>query len=236
MANDDVRAMRHRLFLEALRYREQEVFRYLAILGPALGGFLWLLTKFPREIGLEMFCAAAIGLQGILLFGAWYVAALGYNYRYLTFQLSKEEQAFGVAGTVLGAWPRTPEQWKERTKLGHYAPWFRESLCPRLHNLSWCFPPEIICVFWWAFVASIAYLTAVTAIVSMSATSTFGSAAGITVALGLASVGMCLVAPWHFGRKLRAVCKTEDSTRAEHPTAEHARTQPAKGDQSCGEA
>lgn len=33
----------HKLLLEALRYREQEIFRYLAIPGPALGGFVWLL-------------------------------------------------------------------------------------------------------------------------------------------------------------------------------------------------
>ncbi len=34
----------HQAFLEALRHREQEILRYLAILGPALGGFIWLLT------------------------------------------------------------------------------------------------------------------------------------------------------------------------------------------------
>jgi hypothetical protein len=33
----------HKLLLEALRHREQEIVRYLAILGPALGGFVWLL-------------------------------------------------------------------------------------------------------------------------------------------------------------------------------------------------
>jgi len=215
--------MRHRLFLEALRHREQEVLRYLAILGPALGGFVWLLTKFPREIGVDAFCASAIGLQGLLLLGAWYVAALGYNYRYLTFQLSKEEQALEVAGTVLAAWPRKLEQWKERTKLGHYIRWFRESRCPRLHNLSWCFPPEIICVFWWAFMTSIAYLTAVTAVVSTSVTGTFGCAAAVTVVLGVASLGLCLFALWHFGRKLRAVCETEAATRAENSTPGHPR-------------
>ncbi len=35
----------HQLFLEALRHREQEIFRYLAILGPALGGFMWLIQS-----------------------------------------------------------------------------------------------------------------------------------------------------------------------------------------------
>jgi hypothetical protein len=209
MADEDVKATRHRLFLETLRHREQEVLRYLAILGPAVGGFVWLLTKFPREISLEAFCAATIGLQGLLLFGAAYVAALGYNYRYLTFQLSKEEQGLKVAGTVLVAWPRTLSQWQERTKLGHYISWFRESRCPRLYNLPWCFPPEIISVFWWAFVASIVYVTAVGATISALATCGFGWAAVFTVSLGIVSLILCLLAPWHFGKKLRAICTGE---------------------------
>lgn len=33
----------YRLFLEALRHREQEIFHYLTILGPALGSFGWIL-------------------------------------------------------------------------------------------------------------------------------------------------------------------------------------------------
>lgn len=33
----------HKLLLEALRHREQEIFRYLGILVPTFGGFIWLL-------------------------------------------------------------------------------------------------------------------------------------------------------------------------------------------------
>jgi len=33
----------HKTFLEALRHREQEILRYIAILAPALAGFIWLL-------------------------------------------------------------------------------------------------------------------------------------------------------------------------------------------------
>jgi hypothetical protein len=34
----------HKALLEALRHREQEILRYLAFVGPALAGFIWLLS------------------------------------------------------------------------------------------------------------------------------------------------------------------------------------------------
>lgn len=43
MAESSIAETMHEALLEALRHREQEIFSYLAILVPALGGFLWLL-------------------------------------------------------------------------------------------------------------------------------------------------------------------------------------------------
>jgi len=43
MAESSIAESMHGALLEALRHREQEIFSYLAILVPALGGFLWLL-------------------------------------------------------------------------------------------------------------------------------------------------------------------------------------------------
>ena len=39
----------HKTFLEALRHREQEILRFIAILAPALGGFIWLLNEVNLE-------------------------------------------------------------------------------------------------------------------------------------------------------------------------------------------
>jgi hypothetical protein len=41
----DVLKSMHGALLEALRHREQEIFSYLAILVPALAGFVWLLQQ-----------------------------------------------------------------------------------------------------------------------------------------------------------------------------------------------
>ena len=55
----------HKMFLEALRHREQEIVRFLAILGPALGGFIWLIGK--RQLNPDMFVT---GTYGVLSRGA----------------------------------------------------------------------------------------------------------------------------------------------------------------------
>lgn len=94
---------RHQLFLEALRHREQEVLRYLVIIGPALGGFVWLMSKYPEEIDVRVFCLGSVGLMFIMLLGACYCIALGYNYRIITFQIANEEKNMRVVKTVLSA-------------------------------------------------------------------------------------------------------------------------------------
>jgi len=75
-------------FLEALRHREEQIFRYLAILGPALGGFFWLLVK-AKTLTAGILTAGTIGIQLLLLLGAVYSLALGYNYRCVVLQLAK---------------------------------------------------------------------------------------------------------------------------------------------------
>ena len=71
----------HKQLLEALRHREQEIFHYLAILAPALGGFVWLLYKGVNPF---LFAVGTLGVLLLLLLGALYSLALGYNYRYIT--------------------------------------------------------------------------------------------------------------------------------------------------------
>jgi hypothetical protein len=123
----------HKTFLEALRHREQEILRFIAILAPALGGFVWLLFKLNLEStnGAFTFAVGTVGVLFLLLVGGVYSLALGYNYRIITFQLAKlEAKALKIRELVLVSWPRTLEGF-ERYKH--------------------CYPPEIIKVFWLAF-------------------------------------------------------------------------------------
>jgi len=196
---------RHQLFLEALRHREQEVLKYLVIIGPALGGFVWLMSKYPKEIDIWAFCFGSDGLMSTLLLGACYCIALGYNYRVLTFQIAKEEKNMGVSGTVLSAWPSERNDWIERTKLGHYFGVLRRYRDSKVFDWPWCFPPELICVFWYAFVIGIIYLTVATCIICSQATCITMVVAGF----GLLCLGLSLFVPHVYGRKLRSVCEKE---------------------------
>ncbi|MCH7524888.1 MAG: hypothetical protein IIC74_07750 [Bacteroidetes bacterium] len=57
----------HKLLFKALRQREQEIIRYLAILGPALGGFIFMLYKKIDEP--IIFTVGTLGAMLLLLFG-----------------------------------------------------------------------------------------------------------------------------------------------------------------------
>jgi hypothetical protein len=195
---------RHHLFLEALRHREQEVLTYLVIIGPALGGFVWLISKYPKEIGKGVFCFGAIGLIFIMLLGACYCIALGYNYRTLTFQIAKEEKNMGISDTVLSAWPRDFSDWIERTKLGHYFSFLQRYKGSKVFDWAWCFPPELICVFWYAFVIGIIYLTVVSCILAKSILVRV-----VVAGFGLLCLKLSLFVPHIYGKKLRSVCQKE---------------------------
>ena len=132
----------HKLFLEALRHREQEIFRYLAILGPALGGFMWLLQIDAEK---KIFVMGTISVILLFLLGGIYCLALGYNFRYITLQLAKLESILKVKDSILVGWPKSPEDFIERYRL--------------LWGIPWCTPPEIINVFWWAFSMGISGVT-----------------------------------------------------------------------------
>lgn len=132
----------HQALLEALRHREQEILRYLAILGPALAGFIWLLT-LERRSNSGVFVAGTLGVIVLLFLGSVYALALGYNYRYLTLQLAKFESAgcLGIADYVLNKWPRKKSDF--------------DKYCKR------CLPPEVIKTFWRAFTWGIIAVTVV---------------------------------------------------------------------------
>ncbi|MBZ5491449.1 MAG: hypothetical protein LAO76_11005 [Acidobacteriia bacterium] len=139
---DSILKEMHKAFLEALRQREQEIFTYLTTLGLAFGGFAWLLvqqnSKEPPPTTIP-FLFGTMGVLFLLCLGAVYAAALGYNYRYLTFQLAKIEDFLKIKEVILRGWPRTVREFEKYSR--------------------WCDPPEIIKVFWFSFIAGIPFVT-----------------------------------------------------------------------------
>jgi hypothetical protein len=128
----------HELLIGALRSREQEVFMYLAILGPALAGFGWLLYKQPPAMFVFWGTCSVLLL---LLLGAFYSLSLGYNFRYITLELAKLETILGIRSAMLIGWPKSRCDFLER---------------------RWCSPPDVIAAFWYAFLAGILWVTITT--------------------------------------------------------------------------
>lgn len=136
----------HRLLLEALRHREQEIIRYLAFLGPALGGFVWLIQN--DSVGVFFFAVGTMGVLLLLLLGAIYSLSLGYNYRYITLELAKLETTLGIEEVMLRGWPRKRKDFLDRYRL-------------KFWKIPWCTPPEIIKIFWRTFCIVILGVTAI---------------------------------------------------------------------------
>jgi hypothetical protein len=173
----------HKLLLKALRSREQEIFRYLAILGPALSGFFWLLHS-----GKTLLTVGTIGVQLLLLLGATYSLTLGYNYRYIILELAKLEELLGVKDYMLVGWPRSKGEFLDRYKI----------LC----SIPWCNPPEIIRVFWEAFLIGILFVT-ITACTSEYCNKSW------VIPVGIASFLFGVFLPIGFGYKFRKLCNKE---------------------------
>jgi hypothetical protein len=176
----------HKLLLEALRHREQEIFRYLAILGPALGGFVWLLYKGDSLVW------GAIMTSALLLLGAIYSLALGYNYRYIVFELAKLEKVLNIEQDMLQGWPKTKEDFLR----------YKTNLFGR--ERFWCEPPEVIKVFWYAFLIGIEIVTIIACWFTLGLwTQTF---------IGIVGYMFFLIAcllPIYYGNKLQDVCEEE---------------------------
>lgn len=171
----------HRLMLEALRQREQDVLKYMAILAPALGGYVWLLNRYGSDA--KVFVPGTLGVIFLLFLGAVYTVALGYNYRYITLQLAKIETLIDTRDFILVGWPRDAKTFGE--KYG-----------------TWCSPPEVIKVFWLAFVFAIAGVT-------YSAATHIEKSPCLIIIVGLVTGIVALCSPLCFGYKFLKKCNKE---------------------------
>lgn len=214
---EDAKLNMHKMFLEALRHREQDIIRFLAILGPSLGGFIWLLGDVTHNPA--RFVAGTYGVLLVLVLGAFYSLALGYNYRYLTLQLAKLESQpeLNLECVMLASWPHQPAEFQKRNRWG---------------VIPWCTPPGIIKVFWIAFLACIAGVTIMARYVEIELPTRPPNAAATqptTQALvaqqqaekmetfkaaipwvGGACFALALLWPVTIGRKMLKACRDED--------------------------
>lgn len=184
MAESSITETMHGALLEALRHREQEIFSYLAILVPTLGGFLWLLLHRSAPVGsgdLVLF-AGTLGTLLLFFLGVGYSLTLGYNFRYVTFQLAKIEHHLEVEKVILQGWPRSPQAFKARY---------------RLWGFTYCAPPEMIKIFWIAFLIGTLWVIVVYS--SLGAGAPYRE---IVISVGAVFFLCGLFGPFWFGRKL----------------------------------
>lgn len=191
--NDDVQnhmvENMHKTLLEALRHREQEIIRYIAILTPALVGFIWLIREYINDDNNAVFFTiGTVGVIFLLLVGAFYSLSLGYNYRCITMQLAKlEALTADVNRFILAHWPRTPKDFKKYKR---------------------CYPPEIIKTFWLAFTVGMAGVTAI----GLSLLQVNGEWKMKAIILIVGTLCLCidLKAPYWYGSKFEKARKKEE--------------------------
>ncbi|MBW8017283.1 MAG: hypothetical protein FVQ82_13955 [Planctomycetes bacterium] len=180
----------HKIFLEALRHREQEILRFLAILAPALGGFVWLLKLYSEgNVKPVVFIVGTVGVIFLLMIGAVYSLALGYNFRMIIHQLAslESEKCLNIDKYILNSWPRKAEDFKKYL----------------FKKYPWCEPPEIIKIFWLAFTIGIFGVM----VVGFYVCPKMGNL--VTLFFGTICIITSAYIPIHFGKKIHSACDKE---------------------------
>jgi hypothetical protein len=135
------------------------------------------------------FIAGTVGILLMLFLGSIYSLALGYNYRYIIFQLAKIEHLLDAKSAVLQGWPKSRNEFLDRYRLTAWIPW--------------CTPPAIIQVFWYAFLAGIVWVTVSASVVKPGAVNVLGP-----IGIACLLIGW-LVWPIRLGYKLKRLCDKE---------------------------
>jgi hypothetical protein len=202
----------HASLLEAMRSREQEILQFLAIIAPAVGGFVYLVYKLVNwEMSVFVFALGVGGIVSVLFVGCNYCAALAYNYRTLVRQLVATQEVLGITDAIQGTWPRTPADCNGRAQIGHAFPWILAlgkkvpclyALCKRVVDKPWCDPPESVKVFWRSFLVVMATLGLSMVVVWLTRPECFWQ--GGVFCLGvlvwaMLCIGFSLRGPWRYG-------------------------------------
>ena len=126
LKRDEALLNMQKLYLEALRSRENEVLQFIVIIASALGGFSWLLgglvsgqPHFSAD-ALQLFIFGVLAILLLLSLGAMYTLALGYNYRSMLLQIRKLEEALKVNEVVLCSWSTAKCEYSLPEILKHF--------------------------------------------------------------------------------------------------------------------
>lgn len=140
-------------YLEALRSREKEALQYIVLLASSLGGFAWALKLLPlTKYNYIAFVGIILAVLLVLMLGAVYSLALGYNYRYLILQLRKVENALCVTKHILCYWSKANKDNNWKSPIG------RTSETEQEYDDKFR-PPEVIKQFWIAYLWGIALVS-----------------------------------------------------------------------------
>jgi hypothetical protein len=124
----------HRSLLDSLRKREENILQFIAILGPALGGYFWLIARMYDKNDMESFFIGTVSIIFFLSVGLHYSVALGFGFRAFQLQIKKLESNFEIQDQILIAWQKS-------------------QICYE--------PPEIIKVFTISFLMAICAITVI---------------------------------------------------------------------------
>lgn len=180
----------HKSFLDTLRKREQEVLAYIIILLPTLGGFAGLSRLDLTEENTKFaFVVGTVGVIFLLLVGALYSLALGYNFRCIALQIAKLEspKCFRIAQYILKTWAFKPERFCKK----------------------YCWLPEIIKVFWLAFVSAIFGVSVLSVFNCYIQNVSERWISWVIIFWGTFSLLLSLLSPIYYGNKLQNICKEE---------------------------
>jgi hypothetical protein len=123
---------KHKLLVEALRHRETGVLSYVVLLATALSGFAWLVYKDTQGVLFIPFTIGTAAVLFLLTLGAIYCYVCSFNYRCFLLQVAKLEWSARIERYLL-------KQWHPKAII-----------YDKSFHCLW-FGPEVINVFWWAF-------------------------------------------------------------------------------------
>lgn len=186
----------HALFLESMETRYSDILRFLALIIPALTGFLFIVSQYESaqawDKPISTFFFATVAVIASQLWGAAYALAMSYRYRYLQASVYRIEEARGIDLLI-------PHSFKPKPVKG---------ACARL-GLS--IAPGILQIHVFFFLASI---IGTTLAFCFLADWTWRSIATLCFGVFCAAT-VYLLGAWHYPRKLAAILESLEQRKRE---------------------
>jgi len=186
----------HRLFLESMETRYSDILRFLALIIPALSGFIYVASLYESAEASQKpiltFFFVTIAVTASQLWGAAYALAMSYRYRYLQASVYRIEEAYGID-------PLIPHSFKPRPIKGFGA------------RLALSLAPGILQVHIFFFLA---IMIGITLAFSILTDWTWHSIA--VLCFGAFCVGLVyLMGSWHYPRKFASIIRSLEQRKQE---------------------